>query len=204
MNEVITKIKDPFPYLKIENLYTEEELELIGDELIFLNHKSKLEGPEDTGSAKDSSDNLLKENRGLFLDDLYKRREISNILSINRKLFNKEYLEAYASLSFGYKSILECNQDTTLISYYENGGYYKPHKDNSMHTALTWFFEVPKMFEGGDLFFPEYNEKIEIQQNMTVIFPSFVLHSVEEVKMKENISQGLGRYCMSQFMTVTL
>ena len=204
MNEVITKIKDPFPYLKIENLYTEEELELIGDELIFLNHKSKLERPEDTGSAKDSSDNLLKENRGLFLDDLYKRREISNILSVNRKLFNKEYLEAYVSLSFGYKSILECNYDATLISYYENGGYYKPHKDSSMHTALTWFFEVPKMFEGGDLFFPEYNEKIEIQQNMTVIFPSFVLHSVEEVKMKENISQGLGRYCMSQFMTVTL
>lgn len=202
MNEVITKIKDPFPYLKIENLYTEEELELIGDELIFLNHKSKLEDPESTGSAKDSSDNTLKENRGLFLDDLYRRRGISNILSVNRKLFNKEYLEAYASLNFGYKSILECNQDATLISYYENGGYYKPHRDTSMHTALTWFFEIPKRFEGGDLFFPEYDEKIEIQQNMTIIFPSFVLHSVEEVKMDENLNYGFGRYCMSQFITI--
>jgi hypothetical protein len=202
MNEVITKIKDPFPYLKIENLYTEEELELIGDELIFLNHKCKLEDPEDTGSAKDSSDNLLKENKGLFLDDLYKRREISNILSVNRKLFNKEYLEAYASLSFGYKSILECNCDATLISYYENGGYYKPHRDTAVHTALTWFFETPKKFEGGDLFFPEYNEKIEIQQNMTIIFPSFVLHSVEEVKMNEDLNYGFGRYCMSQFITL--
>ena len=75
MNEVITKIKDPFPYLKIENLYTEEELELIADELIFLNHKSKLEDPEFTGSAEDSSGNVLKENKGLFLDDLYKRKE---------------------------------------------------------------------------------------------------------------------------------
>ena len=202
MNEVITKIKDPFPYLKIENLYTEEELELIGDELIFLNHKCKLEDPEDTGSAKDSSDNLLKENKGLFLDDLYKRREISNILSVNRKIFNKEYLEAYASLSFGYKSILECNVDTTLISYYENGGYYKPHKDDAVHTVLTWFFETPKMFEGGDLFFPEYNEKIEIQQNMAIIFPSFVLHSVDEVKMDENLNRGFGRHCMSQFLKV--
>lgn len=201
MNQVITKIKDPFPYLKIENLYTEEELELIGDELIFLNHKSKLEDPKSTGSARFSGD-VLKENRGLFLDDLYKRREISNILTVNRKIFNKEYLEAYASLSFGYKSILECNSDITLISYYENGGYYKPHKDVFMHTILTWFFETPKMFEGGDLFFPEYNEKIEIQQNMTVIFPSFVLHSVEEVKMDENLDYGLGRYCMSQFISV--
>ena len=202
MNEVITKIKDPFPYLKIENLYTEEELNLIADELIFLNHKSKLEEPTDTGSAEDSSGNVLKENKGLFLDDLYKRREISNILTVNRKIFQKEYLETYASLSFGYRSILECNQDTTLISYYENGGYYKPHKDTALHTALTWFFETPKRFEGGDLFFPGYDEKIEIQQNMTVIFPSFVLHSVEEVKMKEDISQGLGRYCMSQFITI--
>lgn len=201
MNEVITKIKDPFPYLKIENLYTEEELELIADELIFLNHKSKLEDPETTGTARFSGD-ILKENRGLFLDDLYKRREISNILSINRKIFKKEYLEAYASLSFGYKSILECDVDTTLISYYENGGYYKPHKDNAVHTALTWFFETPKMFEGGDLFFPEYNEKIEIQQNMAIIFPSFVLHSVDEVKMDENIPKGFGRYCMSQFIAV--
>lgn len=202
MNEIITKIKDPFPYLKIENLYTEEELELIADELIFLNHKSKLEDPKHTGSAKDSSGNILKKNSGLFLDDLYKRREISNILSVNRKIFRKEYLEAYASLSFGYKSILECNQDTTLISYYENGGHYKPHKDHALHTILTWFFETPKMFEGGNLFFPEYNEKIEIQQNMTIIFPSFVLHSVEEVKMNEDINYGFGRYCMSQFMLI--
>lgn len=202
MSEVITKIKDPFPYLKIENLYTEEELDLIADELIFLNHTSKLEDPKTTGSAKDSSDNLLKENRGLFLDDLYKRREISNILSVNRKLFSKEYLEVYASLSFGYKSILECNYDSTLISYYENGGYYKAHRDTAVHTALTWFFQVPKRFEGGNLFFPEYNEKIEIQQNMAIIFPSFVLHSVDEVKMDENLNRGFGRYCMSQFITL--
>ena len=187
MNEVITKIKDPFPYLKIENLYTEEELYLIADELIFLNHKSKLEDPEFTGSAEDSSGNALKENRGLFLDDLYKRREISNILSVNRKIFKKEYLEAYASLSFGYKSILECNHDATLISYYENGGYYKPHKDTASHTALTWFFETPKRFEGGDLFFPEYDEKIEIQQNMVVIFPSFVSY----------LSKKIGQHALS-------
>jgi Rps23 Pro-64 3,4-dihydroxylase Tpa1-like proline 4-hydroxylase len=201
MNQIITKINDPFPYLKIENMYSDEELELISEELIFLNHKNKLESPEKTGSATDNH-NILKNNKGLFLDDLYKKREISNILTVNRKIFNKEYLESYASLNFGYRTILECNFDSTLISYYENGGYYYPHNDVAIHTIVTWFFKVPKLFEGGNLIFPQYDEKIEIEHNMTVIFPSFVIHSVEEVEMDENLPPGFGRFCMSQFMHI--
>jgi Rps23 Pro-64 3,4-dihydroxylase Tpa1-like proline 4-hydroxylase len=202
MNQIITKIEHPFPYLKIENMYTEDELELIAEELAFLTHKEKLEEPEITGSAVTENGKILKDNKGIFLDDLYKKRQISNILTINRKIFNREYLESYASLNFGYGSILECDQDTTLISYYENGGYYYPHKDQAVHTALTWFFKTPKLFDGGNLIFPKYEQEIEIQHNMTIIFPSFVLHSVEEVTMDEDLSPGLGRYCMSQFISI--
>ena len=201
MNQIITKVEDPFPYLKIENMYSDEELDLISQELVFLNHKNKLESPEQTGSAIEN-DIVLKQNTGLFLDDLYKKREISNILTINRKLFDDEYLKSYASLNFGYKSILECNCDATLISYYENGGHYRPHKDKSIHTALTWFFKIPRLFKGGNLIFSEYDHTIEIDHNMTIIFPSFVLHSVEEVSMEENLPHGFGRYCMSQFMSL--
>lgn len=182
-------------------MYSDDELELISQELVFLNHDHKLQGPKDTGSAtKDNT--FLKNNKGLFLDDLYYRREISNILEVNRKIFNKEYLELYASLSFGYKSILHCNHDITLISYYENGGYYHSHHDIAVHTVLTWFFKTPKLFEGGNLIFSEYNEVIEIEHNMSIIFPSFVTHSVEEVSMDENLPKGYGRYCMSQFMSI--
>jgi Rps23 Pro-64 3,4-dihydroxylase Tpa1-like proline 4-hydroxylase len=201
MNQIITKVEDPFPYLKIENMYSDEELDLISEELVFLNHKNKLEDPEKSGSATENG-KILKQNMGLFLDDLYRKREISNILTINRKIFNKEYLESYASLNFGYKSILNCNRDATLISYYENGGYYYPHRDNSVHTAVTWFFKIPRLFEGGNLFFSEYDHTVKIDHNMTIIFPSFVLHSVEEISMQENLPHGFGRYCMSQFITI--
>jgi len=201
MNQIITKIEDPFPYLKIENMYSDEELELISQELVFLNYDHKLEGPKETKSAIDNH-NSLKNNKGLFLDDLYKKREISNILTTNRKIFNKEYLELYASLNFGYRTILECNSDSTLISYYENGGYYCSHKDVAIHTIITWFFKVPKLFKGGNLIFDEYNEVVEINHNMTIIFPSFVRHSVEEVIMEEYLPHGFGRYCMSQFMFI--
>lgn len=201
MNQIITKIEHPFPYLKIENMYSDEELELISQELVFLNHDHKLEGPKDTASAVDN-DIMLKQNKGLFLDNIYRKREISNILNINRKTFNKEYLKLYASLSFGYNSILNCNHDSTLVSYYENGGYYHSHRDIAVHTALTWFFKVPKLFEGGNLIFTEYDEVVEINHNMTIIFPSFVLHSVEEIRINENHPRGFGRYCMSQFISV--
>jgi len=182
-------------------MYSDEELDLIHQELVFLNHEHKLKGPEETGSAVENSI-ILKRNKGLFLDDIYYRREISNILSINRKTFSKEYLELYASLTFGYGSILTCNCDTTLISYYENEAYYQSHTDDAVHTALTWFFKVPKVFEGGNLIFTEYDEVVEIEHNMTIIFPSFVKHSVEEVVMEENLPRGFGRYSMSQFLFV--
>lgn len=202
MDQIITKVQNPFPYLKIENMYSEEELELIAEELKFLTYPEKLEEPLLSGTATEDG-KPLKENRALFLDDLYKKREISNILKVNRKLFFPEYLNSYASLNFGYESIKECDRDCTLISYYENGGHYKPHKDTAIHTALTWFFREPKLFEGGDFYFSKYNEKIEIKHNMTIVFPSFVLHSVDEVTMPENLPPGFGRYCMTQFFLMT-
>lgn len=200
MNSNIIKIEDPFPYLIVENLYNEDELKLIWQELEFLNHPCKLELPENIGGALEDFE-LISNNRGLFLDDLYKKREISNILTVNRKIFTDSYFNAYASLNFSYKSLKYTNFDRTLLSYYEHGNYYKPHSDNSVHTILTWFYKEPKAFFGGDLYFPEYKHYIKIKNNMTVIFPGFISHEVDKVRMKDNSLSGYGRYCMTQFTT---
>ena len=196
----IVQVKHPFPYLRIENLYSTEELELIAQELDFLTYPDKLEGPLLTATAKDEDNNPLKENRGLFLDEIYPKRNISNILKVNRKIFQSEYLDSFSDLCFGYQNIKRCNLDHTLINYYENGGYYKPHCDSFLYTAVTWFFREPRLFEGGNFYFSDYNEKIQIEHNMAVIFPSFVKHSVEEVKMMSDLPTGYGRYSMSQFI----
>jgi hypothetical protein len=42
---------NPFPFLEIENMYGEDELKLIWQELEFLNQLDKLEKPEKTGGA---------------------------------------------------------------------------------------------------------------------------------------------------------
>ena len=201
LSETIHKITEPLPYLKIENLYTPDELEYIFEELNFLSYVEKMHTPELTGSALNNWE-IQKNNSGIFLDTAYAKRELSNILQANRKIFEEIYMNSYSELSFGYESIKTCNIDNTLISYYDNGGYYKSHHDNSCHTILTWFFKEPKAFKGGDFYFTDYNEKVEIENNMTVMFPSFIKHHVDEVIMEKNMPRGYGRYCMTQFVNI--
>jgi hypothetical protein len=197
----IRQIEQPFPFLEIKNLYNEEELKLIWQELEFLNCLNKLEPPENTGTALDEKKKVaLKKNVGLFLDDIYTKRNLSNILTINSKLFSEQILNAFAELSFAYEFIKKTDNDKTLISYYENGGYYKPHEDKSLFTAVTWFFKEPKAFTGGDLYFTDYDIQVEIENNMSVIFPSFIQHAVDKIILKDKNLNGYGRYAMTQFL----
>lgn len=195
----VKPIKHPFPYLQIEDMYDQEELRYIWQELDFLTYSQKLKPPKETGSAEKNG-KLLKNNFCLFLDDLYNDRNISNILTVNRKLFSERYLSEFSNLNHAYNLIYHTNFDATLISYYANGGYYEPHKDKAVYTALTWLYKEPKKFYGGDFNFDEYDIKIKIKNNMTIIFPSFVTHSVDEVFMNSEEIDGMGRYCMTQFM----
>lgn len=196
--EVDTSEK-PFPYLLIRDFYDEKELALIWQELEFLTYKTKFDPPAKTGQR----DPGAKKNSGVFLDEVYMERRFSNILKVNRKLFSAQIMKMYSELHFTYESIMHVNRDTTLISYYENAAYYKPHHDQAAITALTWFFKEPKQFSGGELVFTAYNEKIEVKNNCLLVFPSCVRHEVTPIKMEGSPTgfSGLGRYCMSQFMS---
>jgi Rps23 Pro-64 3,4-dihydroxylase Tpa1-like proline 4-hydroxylase len=198
--QIIIKNYNPFPFLEIENMYSEDELKLIWQELEFLNQLDKLEKPEETGAASVNGE-ILKKNSGLYLDDLYKSRNISNILTVNKNLMSLHILEAFSSLCFLYENIKHTNDDTTLISYYDNGGYYKSHQDSALYTAITWFFKEPKKFNGGDFYFSNYNHKIKLKNNKTILFPSVITHSVDEIVMnnESDVGCGYGRYAVSQF-----
>ena len=100
--QIIIKNYNPFPFLEIENMYSEDELKLIWQELEFLNQLDKLEKPEETGAASVNGE-ILKKNSGLYLDDLYKSRNISNILTVNKNLMSLHILEAFSSLCFLYE-----------------------------------------------------------------------------------------------------
>lgn len=196
---------NPFPFIIIENIYNNEELKLIWEELNFICYSHKLENPEDTGSAVDTQGNLLKNNKSIFLDDIYSDRKFSNILSVNRKIFDFSSEIFRSSESWFFRNLMS-NMDTTLISYYESGGYYRKHIDASLATCLTWFYQEPKKFEGGNIIlnYEDCNIEIEVENNKCLIFPSIIHHTVSDVIMNNNETNSKnGRFCMTQFLHLT-
>jgi len=194
------------PIAVIDNIYQKNEVEKIWEELCFLNNDpSKFYDPKDTGSAYKESENgepeYLKQNKALSLDFTYRDRSISNILTHNRKLFTSEITDEITKNNILFRYWKHANSDGSLVSYYENSDYYLPHHDTATMTALTWFYQKPKAFAGGDIIF-ENELKIECKVNRCVIFPSIVEHEVEQISMEEqNLRKNLGRYTISQFIS---
>ena len=183
-----------------ENFYSEKELELIWKELDFLTKNGKLLPPHKTGAARDEKGNPQKQNSALFLDEYYSNRNFSNILNVNRKIWrevNKQFIKS--NLMFRY--LRSCNEDSTLLNYYEDGDYYKPHHDTSVYTVITYLYKEPKKFTGGNLKLEDYNIEIEVKNNMVIYMPSILVHEVTPIIMEEN-SKGCGRYSISQFLFV--
>jgi Rps23 Pro-64 3,4-dihydroxylase Tpa1-like proline 4-hydroxylase len=93
-----------------------------------------------------------------------------------------------------FKYLSRTKHDSTLVSYYQLGDYYKTHEDESFITAIYYTWKEPKTFEGGDLYFGDF--KVPVENNCMLIFPSQTEHRVSEV------TSGLGRYAISQFISI--
>jgi Rps23 Pro-64 3,4-dihydroxylase Tpa1-like proline 4-hydroxylase len=194
-----TIVKDPIPYLYIENVFTVEEQLNIYKELEFI--QPNLMGPDHTGTARDEkTQEALKNNSGVFLDSLYNFRHFSSILTYNRKFFTKKVFDELFKCNLAYELILNCNLDNTLISYYENSGHYKTHKDSAIITINSWFFKEPKNFTGGEFIFSDYNINIPVKNNCSVIFFSSYRHEVTPIKIIDQTVPCSGRFSMSMFV----
>tara|TARA_X000000368_G_scaffold106366_1_gene82493 strand:- start:268 stop:900 length:633 start_codon:yes stop_codon:yes gene_type:complete len=189
----------PFPHLIIKKFYNEEELELIWEELKFYTKPGKLLEAKDFGGVVDRTN-----SHALALDDIYEKekyRSLSNILTVNRKLFTSSALEAFGQLHDCCSIATSCNYDITKIRYYHNGEYYEPHTDKSFQfLAFSYFYKEPKKFTGGELIFPKYDYELTCENNSVIIFPGWVEHGVKEVKIENSdYYDGYGRYCISSF-----
>lgn len=197
---------DPFPLMVINNFYNDFELALIWQELAFYTAPHKLLAAENYGGV------VGKTNaRALLLDDIYldhseeddgkNFRNISNILRINRKLFNCGVLDKFSELHGCCSLANKTNHDITKVRYYHNNEYYDPHTDSSTHfLAFSYFYKEPKKFKGGDLIFPKYDLKIPCDNNSMVIFPGWVEHGVRKVTIENSdYYDGWGRYAITSF-----
>ncbi|MFT8655625.1 MAG: 2OG-Fe(II) oxygenase [Acetobacter papayae] len=88
--------------------------------------------------------------------------------------------------------------DRILIARYdETGGYFRRHRDNNApQTEFRKFalsVNLNDDFEGGELFFPEYNDKLyKAEAGSGIIFSASALHEASPVKRGR-------RYCLLTF-----
>jgi hypothetical protein len=193
----------------LDNLYSDEQVRLIKKELKYFTEAHKLNPPEHTGSARLADGSLAKKNKGVFLDDVYKDVRYSDII-INalRTYRNDEICAKFIKHNPMWKIYKYLNSMSTLVSYYEESDYYEAHRDHSVFTIVSYFFDEPKSFEGGSIILHSEGRRkkveIEIRNNRAVIFPSCVEHEVVPVKMTKATQPfgGQGRYCVSHFCSM--
>lgn len=190
------------PILVLDDYFTATELQHIWAELDVLVRPHKMQTPEQTSAATHNGVSM-KRAAGLFLDEVYGQRCVSDILRITRKIFDGQVQELAKTVSPLYAIMANTNLDYTLLNYYQDGDYYQPHRDNAVFTAVTMLFREPASYDGGDLAFPEFSCLVEKKNNRLVLFPSVYVHEVSPVTMSDITPfNGLGRYTLSQFMYV--
>ena len=138
---------DPFPLMVVNDFYNEEELALIWKELDFYTEPNKLLEAEEYGGVIGYTN-----AKALLLDQIYKKskdgktdyRNISNILTVNRKLFSCGVLDTYAKIHDCVGLANKTNWDITKVRYYHDGEYYDPHTDSPvLFLAFSFFFRAP-------------------------------------------------------------
>ena len=127
--------------------------------------------------------------------------KLSNILTVNRKVFDDPVLEVFSEIHDCCSIAKGCNWDCTKVRYYHNGEYYEPHTDKSMQfLAFSYFHKEPKVFSGGELIFPKYNYSFDCPNNSLIMMPGWVQHGVSEVSIEDSdYFEGHGRYSITSF-----
>lgn len=208
----ILKFKTPFPHLILEDVYTEEEQELMWNEIVFL--EKKFLPPSETGAAIESIITIDdpstsskvkiqygKRGYGIFLDDLFTRKNVSDIIKITQKLYNSKILTACKETDLILAQLYQLNYDTTVVNKYVDGDFYSPHTDLCIISIISVLHKTPKKYSGGELEFPEYNHTIDLNNNQALIFPSLIRHGVKEVNM-ESKNDLDGRFSITKLICV--
>ena len=192
--------KDPFPHMIVENFYNDDELKLIWEELDFYTKDGKLFDAHEFGGVVDKTN-----SKAIWLDKVFdkKYRNLSNILKVNRKLFDSAVLEAFSSVHDCCSIAKFCNYDVTKVRYYHDGDYYEPHTDKTVQfLGFSYFYREPKKFEGGELIFPKYDYTFDCPNNSLIMMPGWVEHGVSKISIKNSdYFDGYGRYAVTSFFS---
>jgi hypothetical protein len=177
--------------IHIKEFFTKEEYDEMWFELSNLCNDEMLSNSEKSGGARNARGELLRFNRGLFIDSVMSD---SCIIKYMNKLFEKEIFEELMNYNQNY-GVLQNNKihQSNLINHYMGGHSYNFHKDNALLTVITVFHKTPKPYTGGVLTFRENNSilEVELEPRDLVIFGSVTDHAVSPIVLNEDVKSKM-------------
>lgn len=194
----LLKPESKYPYFVFDKVVSSDHMELMLREIEYLS--PFMQYPEKTASAVNEQGKNLKSNKGIWLDSVYKNYFFSPCINAIAKIYSKETSDTLIQADNAFMHFAHGKLKTgILLSKYDDGDYYMPHKDEALYTIILWLWREPKEFEGGRFYFHfDEMEEIEVVNNRAIIFPSFYTHSVSEVRSNTNAS----RYGVSAFLNL--
>jgi Rps23 Pro-64 3,4-dihydroxylase Tpa1-like proline 4-hydroxylase len=200
---------DPISVIILEDVFTEKEQKEIFSELCGYVKDGRLLTADQTYSATYEDGSLKKKNSAIYLDKIYsfdQRIESAILMNTEKILLSYGIKNDLQNYNLFYGILKLANNHFTLVNYYEDSDYYDFHHDASAFSTLSFFFEEPKKFSGGNVIFKVDNKEFEvdIKNNMSIFFPSFYEHKVVPIKMNSESNKGSvsGRFSIAQFIFV--
>jgi len=191
-----------FPFVVIDNWYNPNEEKAVWKELDFLSTtpKEQIDRAETTTVARHADGRSKSKAYRFYLQDFYYKRKVSPILNCMYKQKTPEFHNIISKCMPYARSFLTSNDDSTLLSYYEENDHYEPHHDTFAWTCLIWMVREPRLFDGGDFKLNEPDIEVKLKNNRMVMFPCCYLHSVSPVKFHTQPKEiGYGRYTLTHF-----
>jgi Rps23 Pro-64 3,4-dihydroxylase Tpa1-like proline 4-hydroxylase len=153
-----------------------------------------------------NSDLDFRNNDVVYLDDVFRKRmRESYILRYFDKIRRESLYRKIWNFFSCFEVINVADRFEAVISRYGSGNFYHKHVDvNPKHsnyrliTIVYYINREPQKFSGGSIIFYSDGVKIKLasQHNRAVIFPSNLVHEVEEVDMQEG-TWGDGRFSIN-------
>ena len=172
----------PFEFLVIDNFLDQQQNVEVWNELNFVIDNKFLNTIPSTsadGSAQDpDTGETLAQRHSLFLEDfLVNHRKTSKIYQAIKNNFLHNNLHQQYPKSTLIKYLPNTNRDSTLLSFFKDGDYYKSHNDNCVITAILYL--IPKNdYVGGNILFSQFDFEHKPQNNQLIVFPSCIEHEV--------------------------
>jgi hypothetical protein len=184
---IFERLPEPIDALVIKETFSEAELSNILNELSSFTDKAK--------SAE-----------GIWLTDIYKDMDMSPThRNIMQSYFDARVSENLEGMNSAYGLYTMVNHHATQLRYFDDGQSSLLHFDSAVFTAMSFVFDEPKNFDGGSVTLQiggsvAYEQ--EIENNMTIIFPSCYYVGISQVDVRDNTVFGSGLYTINSYLFI--